>query len=81
MIRDRLLVGETTAELTLSKNITKKRQSEERKKLQRVLRQASEGSNEVNMDKLKYKVKPKRVQKWTAKVNRLYKIPRSKQGM
>ncbi len=73
MIRDRLVVGirdhrlserlQLDPELILSKEITKIRQSEEIKKQQTDLRQASGDSNEVNMDMLKYKVKPKYTQK------------------
>ncbi len=64
MIRDGLIVGirdhrlserlQLDPELTLSKAITKIRQSKEIKKQQTDLRQASGDSNEVNMDMLKY---------------------------
>ncbi len=64
MIRDRVVVGsrehgwserlQLDPKLTLSKAITKIRQSEELKKQQMALRQASGNSNEVNMDMLKY---------------------------
>ncbi len=73
MIRDRLVVGirdhrlserlQLDPELTLSKAITKIRQSEEIKKQQTDLRQASGDPNEVNLDMLKYKVKPRYAQK------------------